>query len=103
MKTNHFTPTHTFHKDGKISLNVESVMRTIVEAIGLFFLQKGHLLIIKEQQLILAGCFSGTSASCAWLIRSDKLPEGSLYTIQMLKKQTIGYGAMQLNQRQPIF
>ena len=50
MNTNHFTLTHTFHKDSKISLNVESVTRTMVEAIGFFFLQKAHLLLIKEQQ-----------------------------------------------------
>ena len=49
--------------------------RAIVETIGLFFLQKGHLFLIKEQRLIIAGCFSGSSASCAWLIRPDELPE----------------------------
>ena len=51
-----------------------------MEAIGLFYLRKGHLLLIKEQQLILAGCVFGTSAPCAWLMRSDELPETlSLY------------------------
>ena len=46
-----------------------------MEAIRLFFLRKGHLLLIKEQRLIIVECFSGSSASCAWLIRPDELPE----------------------------
>ena len=56
-------------------LQCTTCKRSIVEAIGLHFLQKGHLLLVNQQQLIIAGCFSGANEDCAWLVSSEELPE----------------------------
>ncbi len=42
--------------------------RSIVEAIGLSYLQKGWVFLHQNQTLILAGCFSGEGENDAWII-----------------------------------
>ena len=56
-------------------LQCKTCKRSIVEAIGLYFLQRGYLLLMYQQQLIISGCFSSANEDSAWLITSNELPE----------------------------
>ena len=70
-----FDPDSNIPQGWQECLECTTCKRAIVEAIGLFLLQRAHLLLVNQQRLIIAGCFSGANANCAWLIRSDELPE----------------------------
>ena len=45
--------------------------RSIVEAIGLSFLQVGHLLLIRNQRLLIAGCLAGDGGNYTWIINPN--------------------------------
>ena len=58
-------------------LECPTCKRTMVEAIGLCFLQTTtHTLIQGDQCLIMAGCFN---SDCVWLIRAGMLPEKATF------------------------
>ena len=47
--------------------------RSVIEAIGLSLLQKGRFLLKGQQQLVLAGCFSGSGENSAWVLNAGEV------------------------------
>ena len=68
-----FTPQTTIPKPWREYLQCRECKRSLVEAIGLSYLQTARLLLHPRQQLVVAGCFSGTAENTAWRITEDDL------------------------------
>ena len=68
-----FTPQTTIPKPWREYLQCWECKRSLVEAIGLSYLQTARLLLHPRQQLVVAGCFSGTAENTAWRITEDDL------------------------------
>ena len=68
-----FTPQTSIPQSWREYLECRECKQSIVEAIGLSFLQKGRLLLTGcHQSLLIAGCFSGKGENNGWIISSSK-------------------------------
>ena len=72
-----FTPNSNIPSGWKEHLECRVCKRAITEAIGISFLQKGKLLLINDQRLVVAGCFTGDSKNCAWVISPSEITPDS--------------------------
>ena len=71
-----FTPDSTIPSRWQDHLECRECKRSIVEAIGLSFLQQGRSLLRGTQKLVLSGCFSGENENDAWsLSPNESVPE----------------------------
>ena len=62
-----------YPKGGKSTcMECRECKRSIVEAVGLSFLQKGQLFLTGCQNLVIAGCLSGEGENNAWAICSSE-------------------------------
>ena len=85
MKTTHqhtctsFSPESTVPNAWQQNLECRVCKRSIVEAIGLSFLQTGKFMSHPNQAIVLAGCFSGEGEDNAWVILpgDTSIPEPS--------------------------
>ena len=81
----HYSASNSEHQHSSISphvnvptkwqehLQCQQCKRSIVEAVGLSLLQNGRFLLMGQQKLILAGCFSGSGENIAWLLQPSEL------------------------------
>lgn len=69
---------------------------SIVEAIGLAYLQTGKILLHQEHRLVIAGCFSGDGEENAWIIHpgAATIAEPTMRTNPMQQKQMHVFGGM---------
>lgn len=72
-----FTPQSTIPRPWREYIDCRECKRSLVEALGLFYLQKAASYLKEGQSLILAGCFGGNSQDDAWIITSSSLPEST--------------------------
>ena len=68
-----FTPLSNLPQSWREHLECRKCKRSIIEAIGLAYLQRGCSLLKKEQKLILAGCFTGETD--VWEISEALTPQ----------------------------
>ena len=57
-----------YQTNGKITCSANKMKRSIVGAIGVALLQKGHYFFLGQQKLLLAGCFSAKGENNEWLL-----------------------------------
>ena len=53
-------------------LQCQQCNRGIVESVGIALLQRGCYLLGGQQQLVLAGCFTGSNENSAWLLNPGR-------------------------------
>ena len=68
-----FNPITSIPNNWQEYLQCPQCKQSVIEAIGLSLLQKGRFLLKGHQQLVLAGCFSGSGENSAWVLNAGEV------------------------------
>ena len=97
----HFSPSTPVKRPWREYINCRQCKRSIVEALGLAYLQRAGHNLHQGQSLVLGGCFSAdTAMTTAWVVYGGVIsfPNQSLLTTPILQKLICGCGDMPCNQ-----